>query len=737
MSSGLLASFDEKMKLSLLVVSLLVISTMSTNATSERKPNRLIGEKSPYLLQHAHNPVNWYPWSSEAFEKAKQEDKPVFISIGYSTCHWCHVMEEESFENPDIAKIMNENFVSIKVDREERPDLDQIYMQAVMAMTGSGGWPMSVFLTPDGHPFYGGTYFPPEDRWGRPGFKSLLLSIATAWKTQRQEMVQSSKELVETFRQRQAADTAASLGKETLDAAYQHLRGAFDSRYGGFGSAPKFPHSHTLSFLLRSWKRTHDAQALVMTEKTLQEIAKGGMYDQIGGGFHRYSTDERWFVPHFEKMLYDQAILAKTYLEAHQATHNPEYARVARETLDYVLRDMTDSAGGFYSAEDADSAPDPVHPGKKREGAFYVWDDGEVLHLLGTETAEIVSAFYGIEKEGNVTQDPQGEFTGKNILYQRLSVQAAADQFKKSPQETEEILEEARQKLFAARGRRLRPHLDDKILTDWNGLMISSFAFASRVLQEPRYLAAARKAADFISTKMRRSDGRLLHRYRDGEAAIAAYLEDYAFFIHSLIDLYEASFDPDYLGQAKQLCAEMIRLFWDEKSGGFYLTGADAETLILRPKEVYDGAIPSGNSIAALDLIRMGRLTMEKEFEKKAESLMNAFANQVSQNPSSYSQLLIALDFAVGPSKEIVISGQARSEETAEVLRLLYQTFFPNKVVAFRPSNDAEAEKIISLVPFLARQKSVDGKTTLYACESYACKIPLTDLQEIKQEIQR
>ncbi len=695
--------------------------------STEEYANRLIHEKSPYLLQHAHNPVDWYPWGAEAFEKADKEDKPVFLSIGYSTCHWCHVMEEESFENPEVARIMNENFVSIKVDREERPDLDQIYMQAVMAMTGSGGWPMSVFLTPDGHPFYGGTYFPPEDRWGRPGFKSLLLSIATAWKTKRQELVQSSKELVEAFRQRQAADTAASLGKETLDAAYQQLRGAFDSRYGGFGPAPKFPHSHTLSFLLRYWKRTQEPQALVMVEKTLQEMAKGGMYDQIGGGFHRYSTDERWFAPHFEKMLYDQAILSKSYLEAYQVTHHSKYARVAREILDYVLREMTDPNGGFYSAEDADSAPDPARPDEKQEGAFYVWSYEEILHLLGTETAEIVSAFYGIEKEGNVAQDPQGEFAGKNILYQ----------FKKSPEEMGEILEEARKKLFAARGRRLRPHLDDKILADWNGLMISSLAFASRVLQEPKYLAAARKAADFLLTKMKRPDGRLLHRYRDGEAAIPGYIEDYAFFIHGLIDLYEASFDPDYLGQAKQLCAEMIRLFWDEKSGGFYLTGADAEMLILRPKEIYDGAIPSGNSIAALDLIRMGRLTMEKEFEEKAESLMNAFANQVSQNPSSYSQLLIAFDFAVGPSKEIVISGQAQSEETAEVSRLLYQTFFPNKVVAFRPSDDAGAEKIISLVPFLARQKSVDGKTTLYACESYACKVPLTDLQKIKEEIQR
>ncbi len=699
--------------------------------------NRLIHEKSPYLLQHAHNPVDWYPWGTGAFEKARKEDKSIFLSIGYSTCHWCHVMEEESFENPEIAKIMNENFVSIKVDREERPDLDQIYMQAVMTMTGSGGWPMSVFLTPDGHPFYGGTYFPPEDRWGRPGFKTLLLSISGAWKTKREELVQSSKELVQGFRQQHLTDTTGTLGKETLETAYQHLRGAFDSSYGGFGPAPKFPHSHTISFLLRYWKRTQDAQALAMIEKTLQGMAKGGMYDQVGGGFHRYSTDERWFVPHFEKMLYDQAILAKSYLEAYQATHNPEYARVARDILDYVLRDMTDSAGGFYSAEDADSSPDAAHPNEKREGAFYVWSYQEILQLLGPDITEIVSSFYGVEKEGNVAQDPQGEFGSKNILYQRLSVQTAADQFKKSPQEIEKILAEVQKKLFAARLQRLRPHLDDKILADWNGLMISSFAFASRVLEEPKYLAAAQKAAEFILTKMKRTDGRLLHRYRKEEAAIPAYIEDYAFFIHGLIDLYEASFDPKYVSQAKQLCSEMIRLFWDETRGGFYLTGSDAETLILRPKEVYDGAVPSGNSIAALDLIRLGRLTMEKEFEKKAELLMSAFANGVSQNPSSYSQLLIALDFAIAPSKEIVISGKTQAEETAEVSRLIYQTFIPNKVVAFRPSDDLEAKEIISLVPFLAQQKAIDGKTTLYVCENYACKIPLTDLQRIKEEIQQ
>ena len=703
---------------------------------TEVKANRLIHEKSPYLLQHAYNPVDWYPWGEEALDKAKQEDKPIFLSIGYSTCHWCHVMEEESFENAEIAKIMNEQFVSIKVDREERPDLDQIYMQVVMAMSGSGGWPMSVFLTQEGVPFYGGTYFPPEDRWGRPGFKSLLLSISSTWKDRRQEIVDSSQRLKSIFQQQnQQPQKTETVTEDILRTAYQHLRSSFDSQYGGFGQVPKFPHSHTLSFLMRYWKRTNDPQALTMVEKTLQEMAKGGMYDQIGGGFHRYSTDERWFVPHFEKMLYDQAILSKSYLEAYQATHHPEYASIARQILDYVLRDMTSPQGGFYSAEDADSAPDSAHPKEKQEGAFYVWSYQELSQLLGKEPMEIFSSLYGIEKEGNVTHDPQGEFTGRNILCQRISMAVVAKQWNQSPEEIHKMIQSAREKLFAARTQRPRPHRDDKVLVDWNGLMISSFSFAWRVLEEPKYLQAAQKAADFILKQMKRPDGRLLHRYREGEAVIPAYLEDYAFLIHGLLDLYEASFNPKYLAEAKQLCHQMIQLFWDDAGGGFYLTGKDSETLLLRPKEVYDGAIPSGNSVAALDLIRLGRLTTEKDLDETAHLLISAFSSIVARNPSSYCQMLIALDFALGPSKEMVIAGDPTTKETDQMIHLLYDSFIPNKVVAFRPTSETQASEIIVLIPFLAQQVPVGGKTTLYVCENYACKTPITSIEQMRQEI--
>ncbi len=741
-------------------VCLLSLSTGDV-VKAETKPNRLIHEKSPYLLQHAHNPVDWYPWGEEAFEKARKEDKPIFLSIGYSTCHWCHVMEEESFEHADIANLMNESFVSVKVDREERPDIDHIYMQAVMAMTGSGGWPMSVFLTHDLKPFYGGTYFPPEDRWGRPGFPSVLKTISSHWKNNRANVLKSSEELTAVLLQEAHAKAKAGgeLGEEVLEKAFRQLAARFDSAHGGFSQAPKFPTAHTLSFLLRYWKRSGNSEALRMVEKTLQEMAKGGMYDQLGGGFHRYSTDERWHIPHFEKMLYDQAILARAYLEAYQATKNGRYAEVAREILDYVLRDMTSPEGGFYSAEDADSLPAGASEGKKREGAFYVWSKKEIEEYLGKEKAELFNFFFGVEADGNAGHDSQGEFPGKNILFQSKSLEETGKKFKKSANETKTILNESKTRLFDIRTKRPRPHLDDKVLTDWNGLMISSLAFGSRILSEPRYAAAAKKAADFILENMissviaspakrgaaiseiasvasrPRNDklGRLMHRYRDGEAAIDAFLEDYAFFTHGLMDLYEATFNPRYLQEAKNFLNEMIRLFWDIEQGGFFLTSRDSKNLISRTKELYDGAIPSGNSVAALALLRVGRLTMEKRFEEKARSTFAAFSHTVDGYPSGFTQMLMAFDFALGPSREIVIAGDLNDTKAQEMIRLVFSRFLPNQAVLFHPLTPEVARQIEALSPFLKAQLPLEGRATAYVCENYICKLPVTGTEALEK----
>lgn len=704
--------------------------------------NRLGKEKSPYLLQHADNPVDWYAWGEEAFQRAKREDKPVFLSIGYSTCHWCHVMEEESFENPDVARVMNENFVSIKVDREERPDLDNIYMTAVQAMTGSGGWPLSVFLTPEGKPFLGGTYWPPEDRWGRPGFVSVLQSAAEAWKKNRERILKDSSELVRLIEShsKEKSQASFSLGEETLRSVFQDLQAAFDNEAGGFGSGIKFPRSHTLSFLLRYWKRTGEKEALQMAGKTLSKMYRGGLWDFLGGGFHRYSTDRQWFLPHFEKMLYDQALLARTYLEAYQITGQEEYARTAREIFAYVLRDLRGSEGAaeqspsgaaFYSAEDADSL-DP-ESGRKREGAFYVWKESEILEILGDEKGRIFNFIFGVRTEGNVGNDPHGEFPHRNVLARLKDSDEAARQFKKSSAEIETILETSRRKLFEARAKRPRPHLDDKVLTDWNGLMISSLAFGSRVLEEPRYAKAAREAADFIFEKLVRPDGRLLHRYREGDASIPGTLEDYAFFIHGLVDLYEATFEVRYLAEAKRLTHEMIRLFWDEEAGGFFFTGQDAEKLILRQKEIYDGAIPSGNSLAALDLLRVGRLTMDLALEKKAEALLDSFSESLRQNPEAYPQLLMALDFLLGPSAEIVIAGDPDSDEVRAFLGEINRRFLPNSVRALHPVETPSKSAIEALTPYLKNQLPVGGKPAVYVCKNYVCRFPVTQVSELEK----
>ncbi|MBI3601342.1 MAG: thioredoxin domain-containing protein [Candidatus Omnitrophica bacterium] len=697
------------------------------------KANRLIHEKSPYLLQHAYNPVDWYSWQQEAFDKAKKEDKPIFLSIGYSTCHWCHVMEEESYSDLRIAKILNDNFIAIKVDREERPDIDSIYMQAVEAMTGSGGWPLNVFLTPDLKPFYGGTYFPPTSRWGQPGLDTVLIEIAQKWKTQKGSILRQAMDLKSGRTSTEGIPMTASsfspmthtLNQDTLKNAYEQLRSNFDNQNGGFGGAIKFPSSHMLSFLLRYWNRSHDPQALAMVEKTLHAMADGGIHDQIGGGFHRYSTDSFWRVPHFEKMLYDQAMLSMTYLEAYQATGKKEYVDVVRDILDYVLRDMTSSEGAFYSAEDADSQDER---GQKREGTFYLWTANEISDVLSKEDAVVFDYYFGVEPGGNM----RGDFGDKNILYVAHSIEETARQFGKSVEEIQNILQQAKAKLLAQRTQRTRPFRDDKVLTDWNGLMITSFASAAQVLDEPRYAQAAQKAADFLLAKMKRSDGRLMHRWRKGESAIGGFLDDYAFFTQGLLAAYEATFNPQYLQQAKFLVDEMIRLFGDKIAGGFFLRANDEQALIGRTKDAYDGAIPSGNSVAAMILGKLGRLMMEKRYEIQARATVDAFSAQVELYPSGFTYMLAALDYLLGPSREIVIAGDQNDPHTQAMVHEIHQHFMPNKVICLHPVGQQQARAIEALVPFIKDQKLMGGKSTAYVCSHYVCKLPVNDVKKLQ-----
>jgi uncharacterized protein len=629
--------------------------------------NHLINEKSPYLLQHSHNPVDWYPWGKPAFDRAALEDKPVLLSVGYSTCHWCHVMAHESFEDEGISKIINDHFIAIKVDREERPDIDHIYMTATTSLTGQGGWPLTVFLTPQGDPFYGGTYFPPYAKWGSPGFADLLSSIAKAWRSDRENILSSSHSITEGLRQHAQAPVSPGTMDETLlDKAFRQLRGQFDPANGGFGSAPKFPMGHNLSFLLRYYKRSSSQEALNMAEFTLTAMSRGGIWDHLGGGFHRYSTDQNWHVPHFEKMLYDQALLSRAYLEAYQATAGEPYALVAREILDYVLRDMTDALGGFYSAEDADS--------EGVEGAFYVFSGSEIIEALGSEAAAVFNYCYGVL--------PQGE----NILHLAHGIEEAAGEFSKKKNEIQDILKESRIKLSALRAKRPHPYKDNKVLCDWNGLMIASFAFAGRVLEEPKYARAAAKAADFILGSMM-VNGRLLHRWREGEAGIAATLEDYAFFIYGLLDLYEAGFDEKYLDAAQGLAEGMIKFFSDQ-AGGFYMTASDAESLIIRPKEAYDGALPSGNSAAALILLRLYALTKKDIYNSQAEALFSCFASSVARAPYAHCFLLSALDWHLQGPLEITFQGAGDDAMIAKMLKVLYKHFMPCKAVKFNPALD-------------------------------------------------
>jgi uncharacterized protein YyaL (SSP411 family) len=684
--------------------------------------NRLAHEKSPYLLQHANNPVDWYAWGPEAFEKARAENKPIFLSIGYSTCHWCHVMERESFENDKIAELLNRDYVSIKVDREERPDVDRIYMTFVQATTGSGGWPMSVWLTPELKPFFGGTYFPPDNRWGQPGFAAVLTQVASAWRSDREKIEESARDVVEQLQKSSAVEARAGGGRvdpAVEDSGFSVFRRTFDSRLGGFGSAPKFPRPSVHNFLLRYATRTGNQEALEMVLLTLREMAKGGMNDQLGGGFHRYSVDERWFVPHFEKMLYDQAQLVTSYLEAFQITGDLQYADTARRTLDYVLRDMTDPGGGFYSAEDADSIVDPAHPHEKGEGAFYIWSAEEIRALV--PDADQFLRTYGARAGGNVDHDPHGEFTGRNILY---LAESGRDQGMPGFERTEPG-KQAVATLLEARGKRPRPHLDDKILTCCNGLMISAFALAGAVLNEPRYRDAARRAAEFILERLY-AGGNLLRRYRAGEAAIPAFLDDYAFFAQAMLDLYEAQFDTRHLQLAIDLTLQMRGRFEDQEHGGFFSSPAGDASLVMRVKDDYDGAEPSGNSVALMNLLRLSQITNRDEFRQSAARVLAAFERRLSLAPSALPQMLAACEFVLSHPRQIVIAGARGAADTEELLRVIHARFMPNAILLLMDGDEMPAG-LTRDIPELAAMRPVEGRAAAYVCRDYACQLPVTE----------
>jgi len=703
--------------------------------------NRLIEEQSPYLLQHAHNPVDWYPWGPQAFEKARLEDKPIFLSIGYSTCHWCHVMERESFENETIAALMNQHFVCIKVDREERPDVDRIYMSFVQATTGSGGWPMSVWLTPDRKPFYGGTYFAPEQRYGHPGFPMVLERVAEVWREDRDKIVASSREVIEQLEKQstltpEGSGSALRLDRQALDSGFYQFRRSFDSRYGGFGQAPKFPRPVVLNFLLRYHARTGNREALDMVLQTLREMAKGGMYDQLGGGFHRYSVDARWLVSHFEKMLYDQAQLAVSYLEAFQITGENVYAATVRGILNYVLRDMLDADGGFYSAEDADSVIDPARPEIKGEGAFYIWSQAEIEAVAGEPAAKWFCYRFGVEAGGNVQSDPHDEFAGRNILYQAYSLDQTAQHFEQPVADLQAAMQQVSQRLLEQRSQRVRPHLDDKVLTAWNGLMIGAFAKAGAALDEPIYTQAARRAADFVVGRMYDApSGMLLRRYRSGDAAIPGFLDDYAFFTQALLDLYETGFELRDLQLAITLAEKQAELFEDRELGAFFSTAAGDPELVIRMKEDYDGAEPSGNSIAVLNLLRLARLTGRSDFEDSANRALAAFGSRIVAAPVGLPQMLAAYEFSLAPPRQTVIVGAAHEPDTLALLRLLHSRFLPNNVSVLLDS-DATRHFLGARLPALESMTSQGDRATAYVCENYTCKLPTSDPERFGQLLQ-
>jgi uncharacterized protein YyaL (SSP411 family) len=694
--------------------------------------NKLIHETSPYLLQHAHNPVDWFPWGEEALAKAKQENKPIFLSIGYAACHWCHVMETESFENEEIAKILNDHFVSIKVDREERPDLDDIYMTAVVAISGSGGWPMTVFLTPDLKPFYGGTYFPPEEKWGRVGFKNLILRLHDFWKNEqsRAKLYQDAETLSKVVEQRTSlslpVDEDVKLGTDLIANAVRQLEVAFDDKWGGFSSAPKFPPSNAIMLLLRDYFHTGNKQSLEMATFTLDRMHSGGMYDHLTGGFHRYSVDREWLVPHFEKMLYDNAQLAVVYIEAFQATGKEKYARIAKEIFEYEKTYMTDDSGGIYSTEDADS--------QGKEGIFYLWEQDELDKILGSKEAEIVSMYFNTKQTGNFSSH-EDYHKGFNILHIRRDAATVASELGMTEEQWENTLAGLKKKLLDVRDKRERPGLDDKIITSWNALMISAFARGYQVFGDKRYLDAAERAAAFVMEKMRSQDGKLLRTHRAGESKFFGYLEDYAYTVRAFIDLYEAGFDIQWLLAAEKLTEEMIGQFWEEKSASLFNTGRHHKNLIVRAKSTNDSAIPSPVGVAVDSFLRLGRILDREEYFEKAQRLLRANHPYMEKAPQGYLTLLMNVHSLIHAPKEIAIVGRKDSEDTQKLLKAVHQRFIPHRVIALLDPDSQDAAELARRIPLLSGREPVDGKATAFVCENFACQLPVTSPEELIEQL--
>jgi len=674
--------------------------------------NRLAESSSPYLLQHKNNPVDWYPWGDEAFQKAAELDIPIFLSIGYSTCHWCHVMAHESFEDEQVAQLLNKNFISIKVDREELPEIDHVYMSVCQAMTGHGGWPLTIIMTPDKEPFFAGTYFPKNGRLGRPGMMELLPSIADAWKNRRAELVQSAEKINEYLVKSNTKELGTPLSKAILKETYSQFVNRYDKNHGGFGTQPKFPSPHNLVYLLRYHHMTDDKTALKMVEKTLQEMRLGGIFDHVGYGFHRYATDKEWLVPHFEKMLYDQAMLVMAYTEAFQITGKPEYKKTAEEILTYVQRDMTDAKGGFYSAEDADS--------EGEEGLFYIWSIQELQSIIGKEDTQFIQNRFNLTPEGNFKDEASGQSTGKNIFHLKTPISNSKDLKK---------ISQIREKIFRVREKRIHPLKDDKILTDWNGLMIAAMAKAGVAFQDNMLIESAEKSTKFIFNNLMDKNGRLQKRYRKGKSGLDAHLDDYAFFVWGLLELYEATFKIEYLKNAIQLSDIMVSEFWNESSGGFYLGSDQTEKLIVRAMTGYDGAIPSGNSIAAMNLLKLTRITGEIKWAEMADKTFKVFSNEINKVPSGYTSMVTAFLFEYDHPKEIVVVGSGSDPATQVALTRMKSEYIPGKILLFKDT-DQLSPSLSPLAKWTATQETIGDKVTFYVCQDFACKIPTTDIKE-------
>ena len=681
------------------------------NKTKEKYVNRLAKESSPYLLQHKNNPVNWYPWGREAFDKAKELDLPIFLSIGYSTCHWCHVMEHESFEDEKVAQLLNENYISIKVDREELPEIDHVYMSVCQAMTGRGGWPLTIIMTPSKEPFFAGTYFSKTGRFGRPGMLELLPSISDAWKNKREELIASAEKVNSFLLQSNKKVIGETLDQTVLENAYAQFISKYDKINGGFGTKPKFPSAHNLIFLLRYHYMNKDKTSLMMVENTLQKMRLGGIFDHIGYGFHRYSTDKEWLVPHFEKMLYDQAMLTIAYTEAFQITGNKLYQNIAEEILAYVSRDMTDKRGGFYSAEDADS--------EGEEGLFYFWTLKELQKINSEDDLSFLKELYNLDSAGNFKDEATGQFTGNNIFHLNDSINDKSKSVR---------IKKINQTLFKIREQRIHPFKDDKILTDWNGLMIVAYAKAGIAFKNESFINAAEKSAQFIFKNLTDKNGRLIKRYRNGVSGIDAHLDDYAFIIWGLLELYEATFKASYLSEAIVLNNIMIEEFWRD-NGGFYLGSDKSEQLIVRALTGYDGAIPSGNSIAAYNLLKLTRLTGEVKFAEMAEQIFKVFSNEIKMTPTGYTSTLSAFMFEFSKPKEIVVVGSSSSLETQSALNILKSKYIPNKVILFKDVED-KLQSLSSIAKWTSSHEMIDKKTTYYICEDFSCKLPTTDIEQ-------